>query len=73
MWNQRTGKDVQNGTASNIICDINGDLQISGTCADDEYCAGPSSQEDSICGKDDLCTKKGMHFCCIIIKKGMFY
>ena len=73
MWNQRTGKDIQNGTERNIICEINGGLQISGSCADDEYCAGPSKEEDSICGKDNLCTKKGKHFGYMLSSEGMLF
>ena len=61
LWDQRTGNNVQNGTESDIICEINGDLQVSGSCATDEYCAGPSSTKDSICGKENMCTKKGVN------------
>lgn len=44
---------------NSIMCEKNGGLQPNGKCADDEYCAGPHTLEDSVCGKRQLCTKKG--------------
>ena len=43
------------------MCEKNGGLQPNGQCSDDEYCAGPNSLEDAVCGKRLLCTKKGIH------------
>ena len=41
------------------MCVKNAGLQSNGQCADDEFCAGPSTLEEAICGKTFLCTKKG--------------
>ena len=41
------------------MCENHGGLQPNGHCAEDEYCAGPNTLEDSVCGKKHLCTKKG--------------
>ena len=44
-----------------IICEKNGGLQPNGQCGEDEFCSGPNTIEDSVCGKKELCTKKGDH------------
>ena len=51
-WRQKDGEP------SEIICDINGVRTTIGSCEADEYCAGPTSLKDAICGRSDLCTKK---------------
>ena len=42
------------------MCEINGVLQPSGKCGEAEYCAGPNTPKDAVCGKKQLCTKKGI-------------
>ena len=42
------------------MCEKNGGLQPNGKCSDDEYCAGPNTLENSVCGKKLLCSKKGI-------------
>ena len=46
-------------TTNEIMCEKNGGLQPNGKCDDDEYCAGPNTLEDAVCGKKELCTKQG--------------
>ena len=41
------------------MCEKNGGLQPNGQCSEDEYCAGPNTLENSVCGKKLLCTQKG--------------
>jgi hypothetical protein len=41
------------------MCEKNGGLQPNGQCTEDEYCAGPTTIKDAVCGKKLLCTKKG--------------
>ena len=43
-----------------IMCETHGGLQPSGKCGEDEYCAGPNTPKDAVCGKKQLCTKKGI-------------
>ena len=60
LWNQRIGhSQIENGTEAEIICQINGKWQKDGSCGSDEYCAGPNTIEDAICGQSNLCTRKG--------------
>ena len=48
------------GASNEIMCEKNGGFpQPNGTCDADEYCAGPNTLEDAVCGKKTLCTKKG--------------
>ena len=51
-WRQKDGEP------SEIICEINGVRTNVGSCEADEYCAGPNSLKDAICGRSDLCTRK---------------
>ena len=44
------------------MCETERGIEVSGGCARDEYCAGLNSFEDAICGKTNLCTKKGENF-----------
>ena len=45
--------------SNEIMCEKNGGLQPDGKCSEDEYCAGPNTLQDAVCGKKDLCTKRG--------------
>ena len=44
-----------------IMCEMSEGLQPSGHCYKDEYCAGPNTLEEAVCGKTLLCTKKGSY------------
>lgn len=44
------------------MCETDRGFELSGGCGRDEYCAGLNSVEDAICGKTNLCTKKGDNF-----------
>ena len=52
--------DVTLNYTNGIMCEQNGGIQPSARCSGDEYCAGPNTLEDAVCGKKDLCTKKGI-------------
>ena len=55
--------EQKNGTmksSNEIMCETTGGLQPSGQCEDDEYCAGPNTLEDAVCGKKLLCNKKDL-------------
>ena len=41
------------------MCEKNSGLQPSGECEKDEFCAGPNTLEEAMCGKKYLCTRKG--------------
>ena len=62
MGNQRIGQG--NDTGTEIFCEIDGQLIENGTCESYEYCAGPNTFEDAICGKSNLCTMKGIILIC---------
>ena len=48
-----------NETLVQIVCETNRGLEPSGGCERDEYCAGLNTLDDAVCGKANLCTKKG--------------
>ena len=48
-----------NETLVQIVCETNFGLEPSGGCGRDEYCAGLNTLDDAVCGKINLCTKKG--------------
>ena len=57
-----------NETLVQIVCETNYGLEPSGGCGRDEYCAGLNTLDDAVCGKTNLCTKKGntyveLNFC----------
>ena len=45
-----------------IMCENHGALQHNGSCSEDEYCAGAHFLEDAVCGKKQLCIKKGDNY-----------
>ena len=51
--------EVYNETLVQIVCETNRGLEPSGGCGRDEYCAGLNTLDDAVCGKTNLCTKKG--------------
>ena len=51
--------DVKDGNG--IMCEMNEGVQPNGYCSNHEYCAGPNTLEDAVCGKKELCNKKGTH------------
>ena len=55
-------KSNANKTTNEIMCEKNAGLQPSGECDKDEFCAGPNTQDEAMCGKKYLCTNKGRMF-----------
>ena len=57
-------EEQRNTTAkgtNKIMCEKSRGIQPGGRCNEDEYCAGPTTLKDAVCGKKLLCTKKGIH------------
>ena len=59
MYTLSGQNDTSINSGNQIMCEKNGGLQPNGQCTEDEYCAGPTTIKDAVCGKKLLCTKKG--------------